>query len=99
MKIARRATYAFFGIMNGTEYNPGFFDEIEEAVPDKGKGIIIYCNMGGTIEPVGPSEFGQQSRSLTAAYELQRAGYRNVQVLKDGYSGWLKAERDIEYDE
>ena len=99
MKVARRATYAFFGILNGTEFNAGFFEEFEAAVPDKRKGAVIYCNIGGTLEPTGPSKFGQQSRSLTAAYELTRAGYKSVQVIKGGYAGWKKAEREIEYDE
>lgn len=99
VKITRRAVYAFFGILNGTEFNPSFFDEFEAAVPEKDKGVVVYCNIGGTLEPTGPSEFGQQSRSLTAAYELLRAGYSDVQVLKGGLSGWKKAEREIEYDD
>ena len=32
------------------------------------------------LRRAGPSRFGQQTRSLTAAYELLRAGYRDVKV-------------------
>lgn len=93
VKIARRAVYAFFGILNGTEFNPNFFEEIEATVGDKNKQIVVYCNIGGSLEPTGPSEFGRQSRSLTAAYELIRAGYK-VQVLEGGLSQWVKEQRE-----
>ncbi|KAL4534462.1 hypothetical protein Ndes2526B_g05400 [Nannochloris sp. 'desiccata'] len=99
MKIARRGVYAFFGILNGTEFNDRFFDEFETEVPRKNETVILYCNIGGTLDPTGPSEFGQQSRSLSAAYELLRAGYKNVQVLKGGYNEWKKSGRDIEFEE
>jgi rhodanese-related sulfurtransferase len=99
MKIARRGTYAFFGILNGTEFNERFFEEFEKEVPNKNTAVILYCNIGGTLDPTGPSEFGQQSRSLSAAYELIRAGYKNVQVLKGGYNDWRKSGRDIELEE
>jgi rhodanese-related sulfurtransferase len=98
MKIARRGVYAFFGIINGTEFNERFFQEFEQAVPKKNETVILYCNIGGTLDPTGPSEFGQQSRSLAAAYELLRAGYKNVQVLKGGYNDWRKSGRDIEFE-
>ncbi len=99
MKLARRGVYAFFGILNGTEFNDRFFEEFEQEVPNKNTTVIIYCNIGGTVSPTGPSEFGQQSRSLSAAYELLRAGYKNVQVLKGGMNEWLKSGRDIEFEE
>lgn len=98
VKIARRGVYAFFGILNGTEFNNRFFDEFAAAVPDKKTAVVVYCNIGGTLEPTGPSEFGQQSRSLAAAYELVRAGYKNVQVLKGGFQDWKRSEREIEMD-
>lgn len=49
------------------------------ACPKK-NGLILVCNIGGTLEPTGPSEFGRQSRSLTAAYELVQAGFKNIKV-------------------
>ena len=99
VKIIRRGVYAFFGILNGTEFNDRFFDDFDAAVPDKKATVIVYCNIGGTLEPVGPSKFGQQTRSLAAAYELLRSGYKNVQVLKGGFLDWKKAERDVEFDQ
>lgn len=97
VRVARRAVYAFFGIMNGTEFNPNFFDDFEKAVAgDKRREIIVYCSIGGSLDPSGPSEFGRQSRSLTAAYELIRAGYKKVSVLDGGMSGWMKSGQDIE---
>ena len=90
--------YAFFGVLNGTEYNPNFVEEFEATVPDKNKDVIVYCNIGGSLDPTGPSEFGRQSRSLTAAYELTRAGYQKVKVLRGGFYEWVKGERDVEGD-
>ena len=46
----------------------------------------------------GPSEFGRQSRSLTAAYELVQAGFSNIKILDGGYNGWTRDERDIEVE-
>jgi rhodanese-related sulfurtransferase len=98
-RIARRATFAFFGILNGTEYNDAFLAEFEAAVPNRRAAVVIYCNVGGTLEATGPSEFGQQTRSLTAAYQLATAGYSNISVVTGGYSDWCKEGRDIEYEE
>ena len=58
----RRAGFAFFGIFNGTEFNPNFFDDIEGAV-NKSKGAVLVCGVGGVLEPLGKG--GRQSR-LTA---------------------------------
>lgn len=99
-RVARRALYAFFGVLNGTEFNPDFFTEFEQLVPDKRSRIILYCNIGGSLEPTGPSEFGQQSRSLTAAYELLRAGYNagSIQILQGGMYEWKRSGRETEDD-
>lgn len=56
----RRAGFAFFGIFNGTEYNPHFFEQIEQAV-DRRKGAVLVCGIGGILEPLGRG--GRQSRS------------------------------------
>ena len=96
MQLARRITYAFFGILNGTEFNERFFDEVAALVKDKKTPIVVYCNIGGTLEPTGPSEFGKQSRCLSAAYELQRNGYKNVTALNGGFNEWRKTEREVE---
>ena len=56
-----------------------FASQVIAACPKK-NGLILVCNIGGTLEPTGPSEFGRQSRSLTAAYELVQAGFKNIKV-------------------
>ena len=56
----RRAGFAFFGIFNGTEFNPHFFEEVEKAV-DRQKGAVLVCGIGGILEPLGRG--GRQSRS------------------------------------
>lgn len=96
VKVARRAVYAFFGVLNGTEFNPDFFDEFKDTIGGQRTDVIIYCNVGGSLEPTGPSEFGRQSRSLTAAYELFRAGYGKVRVLDGGLAQWIKDDEEIE---
>ena len=55
----RRAGFAFFGIFNGTEFNPRFFEDIEKAVDNK-KGAVLVCSIGGILEPLGQG--GRQSR-------------------------------------
>ena len=55
----RRAGFAFFGIFNGTEFNPNFFEDIEQAV-DRKKGAVLVCSIGGILEPLGRG--GRQSR-------------------------------------
>jgi molybdopterin/thiamine biosynthesis adenylyltransferase/rhodanese-related sulfurtransferase len=48
--------------------------QIEEAVPDKDKTVVLYC-AGGV-------------RSLMAGQTLQRMGYRNVISMAGGYGQW-----------
>ena len=59
----RRAGFAFFGIFNGTEFNPHFFEDIQKAV-DKQKGAVLVCGVGGILEPLGRG--GRQSRSAAS---------------------------------
>lgn len=96
-KIVRRLGFTFFGVV-GTEANPDFVEEVAAVARKKNAGCIVVCNIGGSLKPTGPSEFGRQSRSLTAAYELLQAGFSNIKVLENGYSGWLKAGKDEERD-
>ena len=55
----RRAGFAFFGIFNGTEFNPHFFEEVAKAV-DRQKGAVLVCGIGGVLSPLGQG--GRQSR-------------------------------------
>eukprot|EP00884_Botryococcus_braunii_P018274 jgi/Botrbrau1/512/Bobra.110_2s0141.1 len=90
--IARRAGFAFFGVFNGTEANPDFAEMILDAT-QAGKGAIVYCNLGGTLDPTSTNERGMQSRSLTAAYEMTLLGIPNISVLKGGFSEWKRNGR------
>lgn len=89
----RRAGFAFFGIFNGTEFNPNFFDDIEGAV-NKSKGAVLVCGVGGVLEPLGKG--GRQSRSLMAAYELASSGYQKVSVLQGGFYEWERNGRPLD---
>ena len=101
--VARRAVFAFFGVLNGTECNPAFAEEAARALAEAGAGcrrVVAYCNVGGSFGSEA-NERGTQSRSMSAAYELIRAGVVcgsgrvRVDVLKGGFNGWLKAEREV----
>lgn len=113
----RRAGFAFFGILNGTEGNPNFVDDVREAIqqgngssgsggipPFFGGGgggkkkVVLVCTLGGSLEPYGPSEFGQQTRSLMAAYASYEVA-KDVCVLQGGFSEWCREEMDIEIED
>ena len=97
VKLLRRAVFAFFGILNGTEYNDSFLEDVEGIVGGKkNANIVLYCNIGGQLEPWGSSEDGRQSRSLTAAFELYNNGFKNVRVLEGGLDGYLKQGYETE---
>jgi rhodanese-related sulfurtransferase len=97
VKFLRRAVFAFFGILDGTEHNPDFVKQAAAAAPRKQ--VSVFCNTGGSLfDPTyKPSAFGQQSRSLSAAYELVKAGFK-VQVLEGGLAVWIKEGRRVEQD-
>jgi hypothetical protein len=70
--------------------------EVLEQVDDKDMGVIVCCNMGGTLEPVeANTALGIQSRSLVAAYQLVKAGYSGVRVLKNGMTSWIQDGNDV----
>lgn len=51
--------------------------DIEQAVPDTGKKLILYCGGG--------------FRSALVADNLQKMGYTNVESMDGGWKGWLAA--------
>ncbi len=61
-QILRRLGFALFGVFNGTEINPNFLEEMAQAAPDTDKGVVLICNLGGSMAPVGEHKKGQQSR-------------------------------------
>lgn len=57
-------------MVNGVEpveLNPNFMEELFKAAA--GKGIIIYDEIGGTLEPTATFGNGKTSRSLLAVYQ------------------------------
>ena len=56
--------------------------DIEQAVPDKGTELILYCGGG--------------YRSALAADNLQRMGYTNVYSLAGGWKAWNEAGAPVE---
>ena len=59
--------------------------DIEGAIPDTSKKIILYCGGG--------------YRSALAADALQRMGYTNVFSLAGGWRAWKDAEMPVEVPE
>jgi rhodanese-related sulfurtransferase len=54
-------------------------DSIDELPADKARGLVFYCANAGC------------GSSHHAAALARTAGYTNVQVLRDGIAGWVKA--------
>jgi len=77
----RRAGFAFFGIFNGTEFNPDFYKDIEAAV-DKQKGAVLVCGVGGILEPLGRG--GRQSRLASSSlhFSLLLSSRHHVNITK-----------------
>jgi len=55
--------------------------KIEKVIPDRSAPIICYCGGG--------------MRSVLAAENLQRMGYRSVKTLIGGFSAWKKAGKPV----
>ena len=72
------------GMLPGARHVPrGFLElRIEEAVPDRGADVVLYCASG--------------TRSLLAARTLQEMGYARVRNLTGGYSGWKDSGLPVE---
>lgn len=56
--------------------------DIENAIPDPGAEIVLYCGGG--------------FRSALAAESLQKMGYRNVSSMDGGFRGWVAARGPVE---
>jgi rhodanese-related sulfurtransferase len=56
--------------------------DVEEAIPDKTREIILYCGGG--------------FRSALSADNLQKMGYRNVISMDGGWRGWNEAAGPVE---
>ena len=64
------------GLLPGAKHVPrGFLElRIEEAVPDRGADVVLYCASG--------------TRSLLAARTLKEMGYTKLRNLKGGILAW-----------
>jgi len=63
---------AFALLVNGVEpveLNPSFMEELIAAAG--GKGIVIYDEIGGQLEPTATFGSGKTSRSLLAVYQVR----------------------------
>ena len=56
--------------------------DIEKAIPDKKKEIVLYCGGG--------------FRSALSAENLKKIGYRNVFSLKGGWKAWKRSKGAID---
>jgi len=72
------------GILPGARHVPrGYLElRIEEAVPDRGADVVLYCASG--------------NRSLFAARTMQEMGYTRVRSLAGGFSAWKDAGLPVE---
>lgn len=102
VKALRRAGFAFFGVFNGTEVNPDFESQLYD-IPAMGSqeakdsiSLILVCQIGGDLTPTTSSKNGKQSRSMIAAYQMLKLGFKKVSVLKGGFSEWQRNERPFE---
>lgn len=66
-KFLRRAGFAFFGVLNGTELNPTFHEEIAAAA-DKAQGAVLIC----ACSPSAELEVLDCSVAVLSAWRVQR---------------------------
>lgn len=111
-KVARRAAFLAFGVLQGTEENPHFLKQAEEAIQntqgqtdliDMEMEVVLMC-LGGTWPRLDATmdtsvRNGKITRSLQAAYTLVEAGFKRVRVLDGGVRAWYEAGLDMECEE
>jgi molybdopterin/thiamine biosynthesis adenylyltransferase/rhodanese-related sulfurtransferase len=88
-EVRERRPQVLIDVREGDEYQDGYIPgaqwiprgklelRIEEAVPDKGTDVVLYC-AGGT-------------RSALAARTLQELGYTRVRSMAGGFGAWKRA--------
>eukprot|EP00798_Chlamydomonas_sp_ICE-L_P030092 gene30092-35056_t len=87
-EISRRLGYALMGVMNGTEVNPNFEQEVQALLVGSDKTCILYCASPSSLEPLEGNKKLSQTRSLVAAFNLVQAGNTNLVFLKGGFQEW-----------
>eukprot|EP00746_Dinoflagellata_sp_MGD_P003916 gnl/MRDRNA2_/MRDRNA2_107577_c0_seq1.p1 gnl/MRDRNA2_/MRDRNA2_107577_c0~~gnl/MRDRNA2_/MRDRNA2_107577_c0_seq1.p1 ORF type:complete len:308 (-),score=54.90 gnl/MRDRNA2_/MRDRNA2_107577_c0_seq1:181-1104(-) len=83
---------AYMFIIEPTERNPDFVDMALEKLP-KNKPIILACNRGGLLDgrDLPKAKLNVPMRytsSLKAAFELYRAGFKDLYLLDGGIKRW-----------
>ena len=69
-------------IMTAIHLSKGVIErDIEKTIPDTNTKIVLYCRGG--------------NRSLLAAENLQKMGYKHVYSLAEGSAGWLEAGYEL----
>lgn len=99
MAYLRAAAYLVNGVSPVT-INEDFDEQLSECLKDR-KGLIFYCETGGTMTPSTNFMYGKQSRSLKACFRALKAN-PDVAVahLDEGLLGWYKSGLPLigEYD-
>lgn len=89
-KLFKFIAYSFNGV-NPVEPNPAFVEEVRAAMKGK-KGLIVFCEAGGTLRPTVSFPEGKASRSLQAAFRILNEGIATeVLHLERGAYGWFQA--------
>ena len=80
--------------------NDDFMVDAKKASENGKKGLIFYCEAGGTLKPSMNFMYGKQSRSLQAMHEAMKAGLK-VGHLDGGIYSWYQEGLPMvgEYDE
>ena len=98
--VLRAAALAVNGV-KPVEPNPDFEANVRTASEDGKKGVILYCEAGGTMIPSTNFMRGKSSRSLKAAWKIfDRKIVGEVVHLAGGLLSWYQAGLPIkgEYD-
>ncbi|GBF96899.1 hypothetical protein Rsub_09904 [Raphidocelis subcapitata] len=96
----KRVAVAAFA-MRATERNPNFVADMQAAV-GKNSRVLVICAIGGTLDTLvsyrrekrlfndPERQFGRESRSLKAIYELLQGGWSssNVRHVDGGFQQW-----------
>ncbi|GMH35413.1 hypothetical protein BSKO_03281 [Bryopsis sp. KO-2023] len=93
-QLVRGAAYLVNGVQP-VEQNPTFIEDATKAA-EGGKGLIVYCEAGGTLQPSTNFMNGKTSRSLKAAYRILDAKIsEDVLHMEGGLYGYAKMEKPM----
>ncbi len=81
--VREESEYAKGHVPGATHLGKGVIErDIEKTFPDAATEIVLYCGGG--------------FRSVLAADNIQKMGYRNVISMDGGWSGWTAANNPVE---